>query len=294
MRVLVWKNAAADRRSVTPATRSSIQSRPATTRVSRPEVTSATPSLTECSRPTTSGCAAIRGSARRSTAASAPGVVTTLASTCPVPTPSRTSTCLRVPVCARWSYGSSPSATAQPRTVSRTAFPSGRGEQARGHVHHAVPPPALVEAQRQTARRAGGRGVLHLVAVGEALEGRVGLAHLDVLQVPDAREVLGHLGPLGRQRDLVLHVLEAAAAAARDVRAGRGHAPGAGGQHLDQVRLGEAAARLGDPRPHPVARGRVAAEHDVAVVAGHARAAEGEVAAPRARARRRGGGVPSA
>ena len=92
MRVLVWKKAAADRRSVTPATRSSIQSRPLTTRVSRPEVTSATPSLTECNSPTTWGCAARSGSARRSTASSAPGAVTTVTSAWPVPTASRTIT----------------------------------------------------------------------------------------------------------------------------------------------------------------------------------------------------------
>ena len=59
---------------MTPATRSSIQSRPWTTRVGSPEVTSATPSLTECTRPTTSGWAAVSGATRRSTGSSAPGL----------------------------------------------------------------------------------------------------------------------------------------------------------------------------------------------------------------------------
>ena len=98
------------------------------------------------------------------------------------------------------------------------------------------------------------------------------------VEVADARQVLAHLRPLGGQRDLVVHVLEAAAAAPRDVGTRDRHAPGTGREHLHQVRLGEAPARLGDARAHPVSGRGVAAEDDVAVVARDAGAAEGQVA----------------
>ena len=73
-------------------------------------------------------------------------------------------------------------------------------------------------------------------------------------------------------------MLQAAAAAARHVGAGRDDPVGAGAQHLHQVGLGEAAARLGHPRADSVAGGRVAAEDHEAVAAGDGRPAEGEVA----------------
>ena len=73
-------------------------------------------------------------------------------------------------------------------------------------------------------------------------------------------------------------VLEAAAAAAGHVGAGRRHAIRAGAQHLDQVGLGEAAARLRHARPDQVAGRRVAAEDHETVAARHRRPAEGEVA----------------
>ena len=103
MPVLVWKKAPADRRRVTPMTRSSSQSRPATIRVGSPVVTSATPSFTPCSSPTSSGWALASGPASRSTRSSRPGEVTTVTSTWPVAIPSRTTTWRRSPACARWS-----------------------------------------------------------------------------------------------------------------------------------------------------------------------------------------------
>ena len=103
MRVLVWKNDPADRRSVAPSTRSSSQSRPQTTRVGWPAVVSATPALTAWSTPTTSGCAPASRPATASIAASAPSAVTSVTSTWPVATPSRTTTWRRAPAWARWS-----------------------------------------------------------------------------------------------------------------------------------------------------------------------------------------------
>ena len=127
MRVLVWKKAPADRRRVTPMTRSSIQSRPVTTRVGSPEVTSATPSFTACTSPTSSGWAAPSGPASRSTAVlERPGEVTTVTSTWPVAMPSRTTHVAQVarlrPLVVR---RPSPRAAAHARTLSRTALPSG-------------------------------------------------------------------------------------------------------------------------------------------------------------------------
>ena len=94
----------------------------------------------------------------------------------------------------------------------------------------------------------------------------------------DAGEVLGDLLALGVDLRRVGDVLQAAAAAARDVGARRRHAVRSRAEDLDQVGLGEAPARPGHPRPDPVAGGGVAAKDHEPLAARHRRPAEGEVA----------------
>ena len=224
MRVLVWKKAPADRRSVTPRTRSSSQSRPATSRVGSPDVTSARPSLTACSRPDQLGVGARR--------AARPGGR-------PPPRPP-----------ARSPRSPAPGPSRRPRAPPRgAARPPGRAGR-RGAIPSAVRPRAHRLAHRVAERRreqavparrsprpsargrgsrgatppsgAGRRRVLHLVAVAEALDRRVGRADVDALQVADPREVLRHLVALGGERAARTR---RAAGGSRRTAARRGTAP---------------------------------------------------------------------
>jgi len=139
------------------------------------------------------------------------------------------------------------------------------GQQARVDVDHLVPAAAAVESQPQLAIRPRRRRVLHLVAVAEVLEGGVGRPHVDALQPADAGQVLRHLLPLGLEHHVVLHVLQAAAAAVGHEGARRRDAPGPRLQHLHQIGLTEPAPGLSDAHPGRISRRGVGSEHHEAV-----------------------------
>ena len=124
-----------------------------------------------------------------------------------------------------------------------------------------------MEAETQPAVLVGTGGVLHFVAVPEVRERRDWLADVDPGEVANPGEVLDNLAAFGLQNDRCVHVLQAAAAAAADVLARWGDTVGAGAENLHQVRLGESAARLPDPRADKITGGGVVDEHDKAAVA---------------------------
>ena len=143
-------------------------------------------------------------------------------------------------------------------------------------VDHLVPAARLVQAEHRPVLRRRER-VLHLVAVEED----VGLARDDRLErrLSDARDPLqrvAHLRVLLLDLRLVREILEAAAAAGREVLARRLDAERACGEHVGRERLGEAALHLRHARADAVARQAAAHEDDEAVQPRDAVAAEGE------------------
>ena len=277
MRVLVWKKAPADRRSVTPRTRSSSQSRPWTSRRRQPvrDLGQAVVDRVEQAHQLGVGGRERRGQAVHRLLGPGRG-------------DHRHEHLARLDALAHHHVaqhallgalvvGADPLGVRPRAHRLAHAVAEGRREQAVLHVDHLVPAPAGVEAEVDAPVRAGRRRVLHLVAVAEALDRGVGLADVDALQVADPREVLRHLVALGREGPLVRDVLQAAAAAPRHVGARHLHPGGPGREHLLQVGLGEAAPRLADPHAGAVAGGGVAGEDHEAVVAGDAGPAEREV-----------------
>ena len=83
---------------------------------------------------------------------------------------------------------------------------------------------------------------------------------------------------LGLEYLVVVHVLQAAPAAGGHEGARRHHATGSRFEHLHQIGLGKPAAHLAKAHRGHVAGRRVGGEHHKAVGAGHAPAAEGQVA----------------
>ena len=120
--LLVCMNAPADRRSVSPSIRSSNSSRPNSVVCASPAVTSATPSLTACTTPTTPS-GSIR--CRWSIAGTGPGAVTSIASSWPVLRPSRTTRWRRKPAPVRWSYACRPCSRAHRSNARRSSFETG-------------------------------------------------------------------------------------------------------------------------------------------------------------------------
>ena len=148
-------------------------------------------------------------------------------------------------------------------------------QQADVERKHLVPAAGAMEAERRAVRRLGER-VLELVAVAvlrggghDRLERRLG-------DPAEADERVAHLRLLRLELALVGVVLEAAAAAGAEVRARRLDPVGAGREHLDRRRLGEAALHLRHARAHRVAGQAAADEDDEAVQARDAVAAVGE------------------
>ncbi len=149
---------------------------------------------------------------------------------------------------------------------------------------HAVVAAALVQSEPRRARIGGARrrvaGVeaeLHLVAVAVHLGRRDDRAHLGRGDAADALERLHNLTLLDPALLVVAQVLEAAAAAAAEVRARRLD-PRSGGP-LDRLepRLGPAAPHARDARAHRVAGESPVHEHDTAFVPGQCLAAQHEV-----------------
>ena len=132
-------------------------------------------------------------------------------------------------------------------------------------VEHLVPATGAVQAERRPGLGARER-VLHLVAVVEDLR----LARDDLLErrLGDLREPLErvpHLRVLLRELRRILEILEAAAAALREVRARRLDARGAGPHDLGRERLRVRPLHLRDARADAVARQAVPDEDDEAV-----------------------------
>ena len=148
-------------------------------------------------------------------------------------------------------------------------------EPAAVDLEHLVPPPRAVEAERRAVLGLRER-VLELVAVAELLDGgddllerRVGEPGEALQRVADPLLLRGELRRVGE-------ILEAAAAAGREVGARRDDALGPRRQDVGDDRLGVAALHLRHARANRVARQAAAGEDDEAVEAPDAVPAEGE------------------
>ena len=149
-------------------------------------------------------------------------------------------------------------------------------QQARIDVNDLVPAAAAMEPQMQVPVGSGRSRVLHLVAVAELGDRRIDGSDLDTIEMADPLEVIDNVLALSAQRRRIGDVLQPAPAARAHVRARRGYPVGARLEHLDQIRLGEAAARLADPHPGTIARRGVGDKHDEPVQPADPEAAEGE------------------
>ena len=145
------------------------------------------------------------------------------------------------------------------------------------NVDDAVPAPPLMETERQPAPVGRPRGVLHLVAVTERLDGGIGRADLHIGQMRDPREMLHDLLALGALHPLGGHVLQPASAAPGDAIADGLDPVRPRAEDLLQACLAETPPRLAQAHAGTVAGGGVVAEDDEAVGARHSLPSEGQI-----------------
>jgi hypothetical protein len=146
-------------------------------------------------------------------------------------------------------------------------------EQAALDVEDHVVPVGLVEPDHGARRDRE----LHLVAVAVLVGGGQDRPHRELAEAADPLEAVAHLLCLKGELRRVGQVLQAAPAAAAEVRTRRLDAIRR--RRLDRLDHGAPEARAGfdELHPHPVARHSAAHEHDVAVDAPHALPAKRQV-----------------